>query len=60
MAQVARVSPVGCTQRQAPSEWSGNREDGELTGPPLVELRGQNTGADPLMLLRALLSGQSA
>jgi hypothetical protein len=43
------------------SPWNGSLEgDDVLTGPSLLELRGQTTGTDPLTLLRALLSGQSA
>jgi hypothetical protein len=42
------------------SPWNGEMEgDDVLTGPPLVELRDQTSGTDPLALLRALLSGQA-
>jgi hypothetical protein len=42
------------------SPWDGSIEDGDVSGPPVVELRDQTAGADPFTLLRALLSGQPA
>ena len=42
------------------SPWNGSLEgDDVLTGPPLVDLKDQTTGPDPLTLLRALLAGQA-
>ena len=42
------------------SPWTGCLTDDVLSGPPVLDLRGQASGADPLSLLRALLSGGSA
>jgi hypothetical protein len=43
------------------SPWNGNLEDDDvLTGPPVVDVREQTDGPDPLTLLRALLSGRGA
>jgi hypothetical protein len=43
------------------SPWSGSMTDDDvLTGPPMVDLRGQTAGSDPLALLRALLTGGGA
>jgi hypothetical protein len=43
------------------SPWNGEMEgDDVLTGPPLVALRDQIEGADPLARLRALLTGRQA
>jgi hypothetical protein len=39
------------------SPWTGSMTDDDVTGPPLVELRRQTEGPDPLSLLRALLTG---
>ena len=40
--------------------WNGSLQgDDGLTGPPLVELKTQTTGPDPLTLLQALLAGQA-
>jgi hypothetical protein len=42
------------------SRWRGHDEDGALKDPPLVDLRDQTTGTDPLRALWLLLSGGSA
>jgi hypothetical protein len=43
------------------SPWNGSMTDDDvLTGPPMVDLRGQTAGSDPLALLRALLTGGGA
>jgi hypothetical protein len=42
------------------SPWSGSLEDGDTSGPPVVDLQGETSGTYPLSLLRALLSGGSA
>jgi hypothetical protein len=43
------------------SPWNGSLTDDDvLTGPPVVDLRDQTEGPDPLTLLRALLTGESA
>jgi hypothetical protein len=43
------------------SPWNGSLTDDDvLTGPPVVDLRDQTEGPDPLALLRALLTGESA
>jgi hypothetical protein len=43
------------------SPWNGSLTDDDvLTGPPVVDLRDQTAGPDPLALLRALLTGESA
>ena len=40
------------------SPWNGSM-DGDVTGPPLVDLKNQTAGPDPLTLLRALVAGQA-
>jgi hypothetical protein len=43
------------------SPWTGSLTDDDvLAGPPLVDLRGQTEGPDPLTLLRVLLTGGTA
>jgi hypothetical protein len=43
------------------SPWNGSLTDDDvLTGPPVVDRRDQTEGPDPLALLRALLTGESA
>ena len=43
------------------SPWNGSLTDDDvLTGPPVVDLRSQTEGPDPLSLLRALLTGRGA
>jgi hypothetical protein len=43
------------------SPWTGSLTDDDvLAGPPVVDLRDQSEGPDPLTLLRALLSGRGA
>jgi hypothetical protein len=42
------------------SPWNGRLEEDVLTGPPVVDLREQTEGPDPLALLRALLTGGGA
>jgi hypothetical protein len=43
------------------SPWNGSLTDDDvLAGPPVVDLRGQTDGPDPLALLRALLTGGRA
>jgi len=43
------------------SPWTGSLTDDDLlAGPPVVDLRGQVEGPDPLTLLRALLTGGRA
>jgi hypothetical protein len=42
------------------SRWSGSIDDGDVTGPPLVDLHDQTAGADPFTLLRTLLTGATA
>jgi len=43
------------------SPWTGSMTDDDvLAGPPIVDLRDQTAGPDPLALLRALLSGGRA
>jgi hypothetical protein len=43
------------------SPWTGSLSDDDvLAGPPVVDLRRQSEGPDPLSLLQALLAGGSA